>query len=251
MAKQSGIIQLEGTIDNITFHKSRDGYIAKKKGGVSGNRIANDPAFQRTRENGQEFGRAGRAGKILRDSIVGILQNSSDGRMVSRLTKEMVKVLQADSTSQRGLRTITNGDLSFLDGFDFNIYAKLSSTLSAPFTPAVNRVAGTLIVNVPPFVPVNMLSAPSGATHFRIVSAGSEIDFDNEVSRSDVQQSAILPWDAAVTADLTLTNNVTPNSTNSLFVFLGVQFYQRVNGVDYPLKNGAFNALGIVRVDVI
>jgi hypothetical protein len=48
MAKQSGIIQLEGTIDNITFHKSQDGYIAKKKGGVSGSRIATDPAFQRT-----------------------------------------------------------------------------------------------------------------------------------------------------------------------------------------------------------
>ena len=163
----------------------------------------------------------------------------------------MIRVLQADTTSLRGLRTVKKGDLSFIDGFDFNKDAKLTATLSAPYTPAVNRVTGALVVNVPPFIPVNLLKAPEGATHYKIVSAGAEIDFDAAVSRSDVQQSAILPWDGTATADLTLTSNLTPNSTNALFVFLGVQFYQRVNGVDYALKNGAFNALAVVRVDTV
>jgi len=36
------------------------------KGGVSADRIQNDPAFQRTRENGEEFGRAGAADKLIR-----------------------------------------------------------------------------------------------------------------------------------------------------------------------------------------
>lgn len=59
MARQKGIIKLDGTIGDITFYKSQDGYLAREKGGVSADRIANDPNFQRTRENGQEFGRAG------------------------------------------------------------------------------------------------------------------------------------------------------------------------------------------------
>ena len=62
MARQTGIIKLEGTIGDISFYKTRDGHLARTKGGVGGERIQNDPAFQRTRENGQEFGRAGAAG---------------------------------------------------------------------------------------------------------------------------------------------------------------------------------------------
>lgn len=64
MAKQKGIIKLDGTIGGITFYKSQDGYLAREKGGVSAEKIATDPAFQRTRENGEEFGRAGKAGKF-------------------------------------------------------------------------------------------------------------------------------------------------------------------------------------------
>ena len=98
MAQQKGIIKLDGTIGGITFYKSQDGYLAREKGGVSADRIANDPNFQRTRENGAEFGAAGKAGKLLRTAFRNILQNSADNRMVGRLTSEMVKVIQADLT---------------------------------------------------------------------------------------------------------------------------------------------------------
>lgn len=96
MAKQKGIIKLEGTIGDITFYKSRDGYLAKGKGGIPADRIANDPNFQRTRENESEFGRAGKAGKVLRNSIRALLQNASDRLLVSRLTTEMVKVIHEE-----------------------------------------------------------------------------------------------------------------------------------------------------------
>ena len=52
MARQVGIIKLEGGIGDISFYKTKDGHLARTKGGVDGKRIANDPAFQRTRENG-------------------------------------------------------------------------------------------------------------------------------------------------------------------------------------------------------
>jgi hypothetical protein len=35
MAQQKGIIKLDGTIGGITFYKSKDGYLAREKGGVS------------------------------------------------------------------------------------------------------------------------------------------------------------------------------------------------------------------------
>lgn len=56
-------------LGGMTFYKSQDGALVREKGGVSADKIANDPAFQRTRENGEEFGAAGIAGKVLRDAV--------------------------------------------------------------------------------------------------------------------------------------------------------------------------------------
>lgn len=251
MAKQKGIIKLDGTIGGITFYKSQDGYLAREKGGVSADKIANDPNFQRTRENGEEFGRAGKAGKLLRTAIRAMLQNASDSRMVSRLTAEMVKVIQEDVTNARGLRNVIDGEAELLEGFEFNISGKLGTTLYAPFTATIDRVAGTLTASIPAFVPLNMLAAPGGSTHFKIVSAGAEIDFENETFVMDAQATAVLPWDAAATAAINLVNTVTANSTHPLFLALGIEFYQEVNGQMYPLKNGAYNALALVKVSGI
>ena len=248
MAKQKGIIKLDGTIGGITFYKSQDGYLAREKGGVSGDRIANDPNFQRTRENGEEFGRAGKAGKLLRNSIRAMLQNASDSRMVSRLTQKMVGVIQEDITNPRGQRNVIDGEAELLEGFEFNISGKLGTTLYAPYSATIDRVAGTLAVNIPSFVPLNMIAAPGGSTHFKVVSAGAEIDFENETFVMDTQASAILPWDAVATAILNLSNAVTANSTHPLFLALGIEFYQEVNGQMYPLKNGSFNPLALVKV---
>lgn len=248
MAQQKGIIKLDGTIGGITFYKSQDGYLAREKGGVSAERIANDPNFQRTRENGAEFGRAGKAGKLLRNSIRAMLQNASDSRMVSRLTKRMVEVIQMDVTSTRGQRNVIDGEAELLEGFEFNISGKLGATLYAPFSGTIDRVAGTLTASIPAFIPINMLAAPGGSTHFKVASSGAAIDFESETFEMDSQTTGILPWDSVNTTPINLVNTVTPNSTEPLFLALGIEFYQEVNGTMYPLKNGAYNALALIKV---
>ncbi len=249
MAKQSGLIKLKGTLGGITFYKTQDGHLAREKGGVEASRIANDPNFQRTRENGAEFGAAGKAGKLLRTSLRTILQNSADNRMVGRLTSEMVKVIQADLTSQRGQRNVIDGEAVLLEGFEFNIKGKLGNALYAPYLATIDRVTGILEVTLASFIPSNMIAAPSGTTHFKIETAGSEVDFTNETFVVDSNDSAVIAWDATATAAITLTNTVTAASTNPLFLVMGIEFYQEVNGTMYPLKNGVFNPLALVKVD--
>jgi len=249
MARQKGIIKLKGTIGDITFYKTQDGHLAREKGGVDAQRIATDPAFQRTRENGSEFGRAGKAGKILRTALRPLLLNSADSRMVSRLTQSMVKVIQADTTSERGLRNVIDGEAELLFGFEFNIRGKLGTSLFAPFTATIDRVAGTLDADLASFIPSNMIAAPSGTTHFKMVSGGAEVDFEAETFVVATSETAILPWDATATAAINLSNAVTANSTSPLFLALGIEFYQEINGQMYPLKNGAYNPLSIVKVD--
>jgi hypothetical protein len=248
MARQKGIIKLRGTIGDITFYKTQDGHLAREKGGIEASRIKNDPAFQRTRENGAEFGRAGAAGKILRTSLRALLLNSADSRMVSRLTQRMMKVIQADAVNERGLRNVIDGEAELLTGFEFNIRGKLGTSLYAPFTTNIDRAAGELTVDLPPFVPANMIAAPSGTTHFKIISAGAEVDFEEETFVVSNSETAILPWNAAPTVAINQLNAVTAASTKPLFLAVGLEFYQEVNGQMYPLKNGAFNPLAIVQV---
>ena len=240
---------MKGTIGDITFYKTQDGHLAREKGGIDASRIKNVPAFQRTRENGSEFGRAGTAGKILRTALRALLLNSADGRMVSRLTQQMVKVIQADVISVRGLRNVIDGEAELLSGFEFNIRGKLGTSLFAPFVAGIDRVSGDITVDLDSFFPANMLAAPTGTTHFKIISAGAEIDFENETFVEAHSESAILPWDATATAAINQVNTVTPASTKPLFLALGIEFYQEVNGQMYPLKNGAYNPLALVKVD--
>lgn len=248
MAQQKGIIPLKRTIGNITFYKSKDGFMAREKGSLNASRIANDPAFQRTRENGAEFSRAGRAGKVLRSALRSLVQNISHSRLIARLTKEMMKVIKADAVSPRGMRNVIDGEAELLQGFEFNVNSQLGSTLYADFTHSINRVTGELSVSLASFAPANMIAAPSGATHFKIVSAGAAIDFEKGTYVVAVNATAELPWNATPTADINLVNNVTANSTHPLFLVLGIEFFQEVNGLMYSLKNGAFNAMALVQV---
>lgn len=250
MARQKGIVKLKGTIGDITFYRSQGSYLAREKGGVDGDRIANDPAFERTRENGAEFGRAGNNGKVLRTSIRSLLLKTADPRMVGRLTKQILRIIKMDPVNVRGQRVVTEGDLQLLNGFEFNVRGKLSTTLYAPFNLNVDRVAGEVTVNIPSMVPANAIAAPVGATHLRIITGAAAVDFPQEEYRSDTNASSDLVIGPQTEAPIALTMNLPPNSTRPIFVVLGIEFYQEVNAVMYPLKNGAYNALAIVSVNL-
>jgi hypothetical protein len=160
----------------------------------------------------------------------------------------MVKVIQADTTSERGLRNVIDGEAELLTGFEFNIRGKLGTSLFAPYTANIDRTSGAISVSIDSFVPANMIAAPGGTTHFKITSAGAEVDFEAETFVSSTSETLILPWDFNGTALVNQTNNVTPASTKPLFLALGIEFFQEVNGSMYPLKNGSFNPLALVQV---
>jgi hypothetical protein len=250
MAKQKGILPVKGTIGNLTFYKSQDGYLIREKGGIDAKRIATDPAFQRTRENGAEFGRAGKAGKVFRNSVRALAKNASDSKVVSRMTKIMHNILKEDTTNPRGLRTVADGKIELLDGFEFNKNGQLTTTLYVPFTTTIDRVTGAISVNIPAFIPANMIAAPGGATHYRINAAGTEVDFVENSFTVDIQTTGQLPIEDPLDTDVDLEASVTPNSTLPLFVLIGIEFFQEVNGELKPLLNKAFNVLAVVKVSI-
>jgi len=249
MARQAGLIKLTGQMGGVSFYKTaEDGFLARQKGGVDAERIKNSPEFQRTRENGAEFGRAGAAAKLLRQVFRSVIMNTADSRMASRLTREMVKVVQADATNLRGERNVIDGEAELLQGFEFNETGKLSRTLFAPYTPIVERGSGALSVYLPTFVPSNMIAYPTGATHCKLVASGAEIGFEDLQYSVNTSSTPEIVIGNQTQPSITLEILITPNSRHPLFLIFGIEFYQQVNGQMYSLRNGAYNALSLVTV---
>lgn len=233
-----------------TFYKTKDGgFMVRQAGGIDANRIATDPAFARTRENGQEFGRAGKAGRLLRKAMRGVIENVADGSASRRIFSQFMKVLHADEVSNRGERNVLDGETELFRGFEFNAGCALSATLFAPYTTNIDRVTGAVTVDVPAFPPGQGLAAPPTSTHVKISAIATEIDFLNEVFNSALASSAETALAEAATQPLALAMNLPPNSEHPIFLALCVEFLQFVNGKFYTLNNGGFNAMAMVAVD--
>ena len=248
MALQKSLLKLQGTIGGITFYKSKDGYMAKEKGGVDASRIANDPAFARTRENGDEFSNAASAGKLLRDAVRVLGNDASDGRVTSRMTQIMTQIRALDDVNARGKRCVAvgigkEGAYPLLKGFDFNSNAVLSAVLFKSFR--VNTETGE--ISMDSFFPQKELALPDGATHIIFRSGFASVNFETGESEMIVSDPVRLAIDAPAQA-VSLLPAKAPAVAGVHFHLLSIDYVQSVNNLDYSLKNNAFNVLSIVEM---
>lgn len=246
MAKQDGILKIEGTLESLTFYKSTDGYRVRKKGGVSRNRILNDPAFIRTRENVSEFGECATAGKLFRLAAGSLISRAKDGKLTSRLTGVLSKVKNNDLVSPRGQRTVAKGletaaGKLLLRGFDFNGKAPMDSVLRSAYV--LDSATGT--VDFGSLKASEHLNSPSGATHYAMQAAVLQIDLAGKtygLSASEIQNAALSPE----AVSFSLEPPGIPSGDGVLLYLLLIEFFQEVNGVQYPLKNGSHNVLHVL-----
>lgn len=251
MPKQAGIFPIEGTMGNVTFYKSEEGYLIREKGGVSKERIATDPKFARTRENNSQFGLNAKAGKLVRDAIAALLKKAKDKRVTSRLTKVMSEVAKYDRVSIRGQKKIAialenEAACNILKGFNFNNQAIMETILTAPcsLTPESG------IVEILDFIPEEQINAPAGATHVGFKSAFTALNFAKGQTQTAYSDQIILPLNLTLVS-VVLNPNTIPQAGASakLMISILVEFYQELDGVKYPLLNGAYNALSILDIE--
>lgn len=248
MARQVGLLKLVGTLGDISFYKAVYGYLARAKSGVDRKTILTDPRFQRTRENAFEFGRAAKAGKLVRDAIRPLLRNAKDSMTVQRLTQKMVKVLQSDTINRRGIRTVTQGELILLNGFDFNINAKLDTIIKTGFEAGFDRVSGAASLDLKTHIPKRGIKVPDGATHYKISLGVAALDFDELHFLFSMDTSEMFAYSNTPIPATTLTAYISPGLSRPVILVLGIMFFQVVNGENYSLKDKVFNALGVVGV---
>jgi len=134
--------------------------------------IKNDKAFIRTRENMSEFGGCAAAAKSVRVALSQILRQFSDPRLTGRLTAIMKQINLEDQSEARGRRAVEISTVpQYLNGLDFDINASLTGVFNAPYTLTNTVPRNSATFTVPAFNPANLVSAPAGATHFRLLNA--------------------------------------------------------------------------------
>ncbi|RYG11201.1 MAG: hypothetical protein EOO07_20955 [Chitinophagaceae bacterium] len=200
MAKTSGIVNFEGTVEDLTFYKRNGKTLVRRKGGISGERIKTEPNFVRTRENNSEFGHCCTSSKVLRLAMGTLVHKAKDGKLSNRLMQMLTRAKNMDSTSKRGLRKVGIGIMTpsgrqLFNGFDFNKNAPLQSVLFAPYD--VDTVNG--MVAIADFVPAEQLHFPEGATHVSLQSGVAIVDFLTEDSNLSLSPALTLPIDLTVT----------------------------------------------------
>jgi hypothetical protein len=249
MAKLKSLLKIEGTLDGMTFYKNADGqYYVKTKGGISKDKILNDPAFERTRENNQEFAEVSKSGKLLRRALIELLANVKDRTKTNRLSSVLFKVKNQDSNSLRGQRKVSLGmqtqeGKEILSGFEFNQNAPLDAVLLNNYK--LDTAAQE--IHLTQFTPSVMLAAPQGATHFNLYA--THVNYDFSTGQSDMVISNIVDGviDNSAT-DITL-SFATPVSGEGIEMYLlKIEFLQELNATRYPLKNGTFNSLKLIKV---
>ncbi|SIT17503.1 hypothetical protein [Belliella pelovolcani] len=247
MARQTSFIKLEGTIGDVTFYKGANGSFARQKGGVSKNKIMNDPAFQRTRENLAEFARAAAASQLLKGAFREITLRAKDLRTHNRLYAMAMKIIKSDLVNGRGLRQFSQGDMSLMLGFQFNINAGWSTTVYARFD--LQNDASELTANFHDFVPSIKVSKPTGATHFRFFFSAAAINADENTSESTYVASPVVEITNEVVSgfSFSIPKLSTPDTTK--VYAMGIEYLQEVNENLYDLNNKIHNSSRIMLVE--
>ncbi|HTF81995.1 MAG TPA: hypothetical protein VL947_09725 [Cytophagales bacterium] len=249
MAKQESMVKIHGTIDGATYYKTVHGYLVRKKTSLTKDRVNNDPAFARTRENASEFGLAGTAGKVLRDCTRAFGMGIAEGTLTARVFKIMHKALKLDTGSARGARKpavglATEAGKALLRGLNLNANVSVGAVLFKPLK--VDLSTGGITIDE--LAPERDLAYPIGATHVRLSCAYAKIDFatgEKQISYSGAQTLALVDTPTQVA----LLPATAPKGSGVNLYLLKIEFLQETNESAYPFNNAAYNAATIVEVD--
>lgn len=247
MARPKGILQVNGTLGELSFYDSVYGPIVRTKGGPSAEQIKKSKKFVRVREHNAEFKGCAVAGKALRIALHPLLKHVKDHRLVWRVTKLMSDLKNADIVSVRGKRNVmqglaTNEGKALLKNFDFNSQAVLDQILVKKI-----KVDSAGAMSLKGLKPVPDLKSPKGATYVSFKGARLRVDLVKEKAELFESREVKLKLDKKA-SDVLLNPGGKPTFAGADLYLVHICFLQEINGVDYLLSNGEFTALSVVGV---
>ena len=243
MGKLKGIIQFTGQLDGLSFYEMNGKIVVRKTGGFDGDKIKNDANYTRVRENSSEFAHCAEMGKYFRNSLQPYLKQLHIPYVHNRVLGLFQEISRLDLVSARGKRSVINGLQTVeakrvIERFEFDKNQSFDTVF--PFTYAVDLLEGNLTV---PNFSSSLLKKVTSATHVNLQFIVAGLDFEHQSSFVQNSSNKItISLQDATEADLEFSCAL-PESPN-VFVLLHLEFFQRVNDVDYDLQEGALKIVG-------
>jgi hypothetical protein len=160
----------------------------------------------------------------------------------------MSQIRKLDATSDRGQRSVgvaiqNQPAKDMLKGFNFNNRSMLNSILYRPI--ALDTATGEITIE--DLIPVNHIAPPANSTHVSFTAAWANVNFADGVSELSLSSPTNLVLDSTLST-VTVTPSGAPSGTGTDVFILLVEFFQEVNGTQYSLNDGGYNALNILDV---
>lgn len=248
MAKQAGVLKLEGTIGAINlYHSKNGGYLAREIGGGFSKKHRKMETFVRTMENASEFGHCSSTKKHFRIALAPFLCVRKDGELHGRMVQLFTRLKKLDFINRRGDRRIGRGletpsGLNLLRNFVFtpscNVMQVLAASGEFDFNTRAFSVTNFDIKNV---------SFPSGATHLALTIGLLHFDFDT--LKYQLKTSVPFYIDQNYGGSSFQMNVDLPEVDGVSIAVLGMKFYQEVDGTFYLFRNA--NSVGVEVLGVI
>lgn len=252
MPKQASHIKLIGSIDNLNYYQTKDGFIVRKKSSLSGSRIFKDACFKRSRENLKEFAVTAKANKLIRNSIATLSKNIADRRLMNRLTSILFQIIRTDGQHTSGNRRPESGDLNLLNGFEFNINNPFAQAFSGTVKTEINRASGEVTIIQDAYDPREAFKHPIEASHYRFVYGAVAQNFAEALFERSLKLGEILSFNELFVPTIRTILPLPADSNLPIFTFIGMEFFQlSADGNFSLLQNGAYSSLQIAGVDQV
>lgn len=236
MARQKGPLRFEGRVGDLSFYKDkRHGYLIRRKGGPSKRQIKARKSCAGIRQSNEEFGRASRAGKLLRQAFHPLIHHCKEYSMSRRLQALLTALIKADNHHEPGERRLLKQNMGSLAHFELSAVCSLDRYVELPLqrqrTTEGIRVEARLL-------PAEGLA--TAATHFELCSVGAFVDFETGRWVQEVQYSGKKRIEEDSAGSIAFEHAL--KGEGFAFHGLGILFYQEVNGVHTLLNDEKLSA---------
>jgi hypothetical protein len=227
-------LQITGRIQNIVFYKRGDKYYARSVS--SGIRQT-----KATKKRATEFGKASRAGKILRQQLLSVIPFPADNKMQTRLVSDLFSWFRSGFDPEQPCDPVL-----FLNDFSFTESDTVAQRwrVSLEVTQTGNNM---LQIKIPSFVPAKNIKAPAGTVSVKCNIATGGYHLKNGGETGSFSTSLNFNYnDKPVPAQIL--SLPTPTPPGSLIVTgVSLEYYFNKNGHLQKSTNKAFMPAGIVK----
>ncbi len=242
MAKQTGVIRLQGTMGDITFYKTKAGHLAKAKSSLTKEKVMKHPAFEGSRRAGSEFGRGAEASALLRHAFYPAARWAKDWSTHFRLNKLMTDIVRSDKQHGKGERVLSAGNVRLLEGFEWNEEHHFSNIFEGYYTTKIDVMTGQMTAKIAPFKASEWKMTPKECTHVQIRVGGTSLGAADDRSNICLMKSTFLPV-GEEEGEMLFELQVPAVVGIPQILGMGVVFYQEVSGEFYELKENACFAI--------